>query len=77
MPKVRTLVPLTHPTTGEQFAAGIEVDVADDVFAAWRADGKVADVAAEKEQAKAEGNYSARTSREDTTQTKPASKDKK
>lgn len=65
--KVRTLVPLQHPTTGEQFAAGVEVDVADEVAADWRADGKVSDVTAEQQQARdaEQGNYSARTSRED------------
>ena len=63
MPKVRTLVPLTHPTTGEQFAAGTEVDVAEDVFNTWRADGKVSSIDEEKAQAKVEGNYSARTGR--------------
>jgi hypothetical protein len=76
MPKIRTLVPLTHPKTGEQFAAGVELDVDEDVFKDWRADGKVADVAAEEEQAKQPGNYSARTAREDTTSTKPSSRDK-
>ncbi len=61
MVKIRTLVPLQHPTTGEQFAAGVEVDVADDVAADWRADGKVAAVETEEKP----GNYSARTGRED------------
>jgi len=77
MPKVRTLVPLTHPKTGENFAAGTEVDVDDDVFKDWRADGKVADVAAEQAQAAQPGNYSERTAREDTTSTKPAAREKK
>ena len=74
MVKVRTLVPLTHPTTGEQFAVGTEVDVADEVAADWRADGKVSDVAAEQEQAKhaGEGVYDARTGREETTSTTPS-----
>ena len=65
--KVRTLVPLTHPTTGEQFAVGTEVDVADEVAADWRADGKVADMAAEAAQAKAaeHGVYDARVGREE------------
>ena len=67
MVKIRTLVPLTHPSTGEAFAAGAEVDVADDVAADWRADGKVSLIADEEAQAKAanEGNFSARTSRAD------------
>ena len=74
MPKVRTLVPLTHPTTGEQFAAGVEVDVAEEVYRDWRADGKVLSVDDEKAQAKAQaegGNYTARTSRPDTGQAEP------
>jgi len=79
MPKVRTLAPVTHPKTGEQFAAGVEVDVDDEVFRDWRADGKVADVAAEEAQAKQAGVYDARVGREDTTSTRPSSssKDKK
>jgi len=75
MPKVRTLVPLTHPKTGENFAVGTEVDVDDEVFADWRADGKVADLAAEQAP-QPEGHYSERTAREDTTSTKPSSRSK-
>jgi hypothetical protein len=72
MPKVRTLVPLTHPKTGELFAAGIEVDVDDEVFRDWRADGKVSSIDEEKkaEEAAKEGNYSARVSRTDVAETK-------
>ena len=72
MPKVRTLVPLTHPTTGEQFAAGTEVDVADDVVADWRAGGKVSLVADEEAAAKAAetGVFNAKTSREGAATTK-------
>ena len=84
MVKIRTLVPLTHPKTGEVFAAGAEVDVAEDVFNDWRADGKVLSIADEKAQADKlakEGVYDARTSREDTASTKaeekPAPKEKK
>jgi hypothetical protein len=81
MVKIRTLVPLTHPSTGEQFGAGTEVDVADDVAAGWRADGKVSMIADEEAAAEAAntGVYDARTGREDTVQTKPSSssKDKK
>lgn len=65
MPKVRTLVPLQHPSTGELFAAGTEVDVADEVAKDWRADGKVSlieDEKAAEERAK-EGVYNARTGR--------------
>lgn len=76
MPKVRTLVPVVHPKTGENFAAGVEVDVDDEVFAAWRADGKASDVAAEQAQAEQPGHYAERTGREDTTSTK-SSREKK
>lgn len=67
MVKVRTLAPLTHPTTGEQLAAGAEVDVADEVASDWKADGKIAFVADEQAAAKqaAEGNYTARTGRDE------------
>ena len=41
MVKIRTLAPLTHPTTDEQFGPDTVVDVADDVAAEWRAAGKV------------------------------------
>jgi hypothetical protein len=68
MVKVRTLVPLTHPTTGEQFAAGVEVDVAEDVFRDWRADGKVSALDDEKAAEKEGGNYTARTTRADAGQ---------
>ena len=70
MTKVRTLVPLTHPKTGEQFAAGVEVDVDDEVFRDWRADGKVSDVSAQAEQDAKPGVYDARSGRDDTTTTK-------
>lgn len=67
MVKIRALVPLTHPTTGEQFAAGTEVDVADEVATEWKADGKIAYSSDEQTAAKqsTEGNYSARTGREE------------
>jgi len=78
MPKIRALVPLTHPKTGENFAVGTEVDVADEIFREWRADGKVADVGAEQAQAAQEGHYTERVARENTVSTKPSSsKDKK
>jgi hypothetical protein len=72
MAKVRTLVPLTHPKTGEQFAAGVELDVDDEVFRDWRADGKVADVAQEQANAAQPQHFGERTGREDTTSTTPA-----
>jgi hypothetical protein len=67
MVKVRTLAPLTHPKTGEQLAAGAEVDVPDEVAADWKADGKISLVEDEQAAAKAanEGNYTARTGREE------------
>lgn len=72
MPKVRALVPLTHPKTGEVFAAGTEVDVDEEVFRDWRADGKVSSIEEEQKAAEAakEGNYSARTSRTDAGEAK-------
>jgi hypothetical protein len=68
MPKVRLLV-----NWGEH-AAGQEVDVSDEEFADLRADGKASSVEAEQaaEKTAQEGNYSARTAREDTVQTKPS-----
>lgn len=81
MPKVRTLVPLTHPTTGEQFAAGVEVDVAEDVFRDWRADGKVLSIDDEKarmKEAAETANYSSRTGRAEAAQeAAPKAADKK
>lgn len=81
MVKIRTLVPLIHPTTGEQFGAGTEVDVADEVAADWKADGKISLINDEKAAAKqaSEGNFSARTSRADagSTEETPPPKAKK
>lgn len=80
MVKIRTLVPLTHPTTGEQFGAGTEVDVAEEVAADWKADGKISLIADEESATKqaSEGNYGARTSRADaggtTEETPPKEK---
>jgi hypothetical protein len=72
MVKIHTLVPLSHPTTGEQFAAGAEVDVAEEVARDWKADGKIAYSADEEASAKqaAQGNYGARTGREEVASTK-------
>jgi len=70
MPKVRLLVPW-----GEH-AAGQELDVSAEEFAALRADGKAADVAAEEANMAQPQHFSDRTAREDTTSTKP-SKEKK
>ena len=65
MVKIRTLVPLTHPKTAEVFAAGAEVDVADDIAAGWKADGKISLIEDEKkaEEAAKEGNYGERMTR--------------
>jgi hypothetical protein len=67
MVKVRTLAPLTHPDSGEQLAAGAEVDVSDEIARDWKADGKIALVADEEAAARTanEGNYTARTGREE------------
>jgi hypothetical protein len=66
MVKIRALVPLQHPKTQELFAAGTEVDVADEVAADWKADGKITYIDDEKaaEKAAQEGNYSARMTRD-------------
>lgn len=79
MVKIRTLVPLTHPKTAEVFAAGAEVDVADDVAADWKADGKISLIEDEKkaEEAANEGNYNARTSRSDVADTQAEDKPKR
>lgn len=81
MPTTVALVPFTHPDSQQPVAAGQEVTLGDEDYANFRADGKVA--ASEQEQKEhatpeAEGNYSARTSREDTTGTHPpaAARDK-
>jgi hypothetical protein len=75
MVKIRTLVPLTNPKTGDQLAVGDEVDVDVETAADWRADGKVSYVSDEQAAAKAAetGSYSARTTREDA----PKSREKK
>lgn len=84
MPTTTAIVPFTHPDSGKAVAAGEEVTLGDEDYASMRADGKV--TASDKEQAEhatpeAEGNYGARTGREDTTSTKPStstsSKDRK
>lgn len=79
MVKIRALVPLQHPKTQELFAAGAEVDVADDVAADWKADGKIAFIDDEKkaEETAKEGNYSARTTRSDAGETQAEDKSKR
>lgn len=68
MPKARALVPLTHPETGEPIAPGAVVELGDDFYRDLRANGAIE--ASEEEVAEhrtpdAEGNYGARTGRED------------
>jgi hypothetical protein len=79
MVKIRALVPLTHPKTAEMFAAGAEVDVADDVAADWKADGKIAFIEDEKkaEEAAREGNYGERTTRSDAGEARAEDKSKR
>lgn len=62
MPKVRLLVPV-----GDD-AAGAVIDVDDETFAHLRADGKASAIEDEEAAAEAakEGNFNARTGREDT-----------
>lgn len=76
MVNVRTLVPLTHPTTGESFATDTEVDVADDVAAGWKADGKISLIADEEAAAKAanEGIFNAVTVRAEDSAEEPKSR---
>jgi len=76
MPKIRTLVPLTHPKTGENFAAGTEVDVDDEVFRDWRADGKALSIDDEQAAIKAAegGVFSARVERAEAPAPKEESK---
>jgi hypothetical protein len=74
MPKTVALVPFTHPDSEKPVAAGEEVTLGDEDYAAMRADGKVtaseAEVKANAQEAGAEGVYNARTTREDVASTK-------
>ena len=76
MPTTTAIVPFTHPDTGKPVAAGAEVTLGDEDYASMRADGKVT-ASAQEQKANAtpaaEGNYAARTGREDVTSTKPSS----
>src|SRR5580765_4801927 len=76
MPKTTALAPLTDPKTGEPVAAGAEITLSDEDYAALRAQGAVsaseAEVKANQQEAGPEGVYNARTSREDTATTQPA-----
>ena len=68
MPKTRAIVPLTHPKSGDAVAAGAELDLDDEAYAALRAQGAV-EASAQEAKAnatpEAEGNYSAKTGRAD------------
>lgn len=68
MVKIRALAPLSHPTTGEQFAPDAVVDVADDVAREWRAAGKVALIEDEERNAAAATHYGDVVGREDVGQ---------
>ena len=72
MVRIRTLVPLTHPTTEEAFPVDTVVDVADDVAAAWRAAGKVSLISDEERLAQQVGHYSDVVGREDVGQVQPS-----
>jgi hypothetical protein len=70
MPTTTALVPITHPDTGKQIAAGEEITLSPEDYAAMRADGKVAASAAEQAAnatPDAEGNYTERTARAEVT----------
>jgi len=71
MVKIRTLVPLTHPTTDEDFSVDTVVDVADDVAASWRAAGKVTLISDEERLAQQVGHYSDVIGREEVGQVQP------
>ena len=73
MPKTRVIVSTTNPKDGSPLAAGQEVDLDDDAYNALRATGAVEASEQEvKEHAtpEAEGNFSARTGRENVTGTR-------
>lgn len=74
MPTTVALVPLVHPDSGKQIAAGEEVTLGDEDYAALRADGKVAASAQEVKEhqveATAQGIYNARTGRDEASGTK-------
>jgi hypothetical protein len=69
--KIHTLVPLTHPTTDEEFPADTEVDVADDVAAAWSAAGKISLVDVEEANMQRAGHYTDITGRDDVAPLSP------
>ena len=80
MPKTRAIVPLTHPKSGDAVAAGAELDLDDDAYAALRAQGAV-EASAEEQKAhatpEAQGNYSAKTGRAEAGEQEPPPAKKK
>jgi hypothetical protein len=73
MPKTRVIVATTDPQTGQPLAAGAEVELDDEAYQSLRQAGAVE--ASEDEQKanatpEAQGNYSARTGREQAGGTK-------
>lgn len=68
MPKTRVIVATTNPKDGSPLAPGAEVDLDDESYAALRQAGAV-EASAEEQKAgatpEAEGNYGAKTGREE------------
>jgi len=75
MPKTFALAPITDPASGALLAAGSEIELDDDSYAALRAQGAVAasqeEQQANRQSAGPEGVYNARTTREDVTSVTP------
>lgn len=71
MVRIRALVPLRHPTTDEELAAGTEVDVAEDVATAWRAAGKISLISVEEANMQVAGHYTDVTGRDDVAPLSP------
>lgn len=72
MVKIRTLVPLRHPTTDESFGADQVVDVADDVAAAWKNQGKISLIEDEERNDQAATHYSDVVGRDDVATPQPS-----
>lgn len=82
MPKARAIVATTNPKTGEPIAAGAEVDLDEEAYNTLRSQGAV-EASAEEQKAgqtpEAQGNYGAKTGREEaggTTEPPPEPKKK-
>lgn len=68
MPQTVALAAFIHPSTGEPVAAGSTIVLTEEDYAALRSNGAVAASAKEQKAhttSDAEGNYTARTSRDD------------